>query len=405
MMRKIWLVAVEELKRTVLKRSFILVLLMVPLFLAVMIAPAIVMEKLRQNDLPLGYVDLAGILVGAQPPPSENGGRQLVLRPFPDEAAAGQALEAGEIQAFFVLNPGYPADRQADLVFRKAPDPAATRTFRRFVQWNLLEGIPDQTAWRAVSGAQLTLRNPDGTREFPSGGPPLGSVLPLALGLAFGGLLLTGSGSLMSGLTEEKENRTIEVLATSIAPPRLVTGKLIGILTINLIQLAFWVLVGVLAIWLAGDVLGIAWFQQVRPDWASILAVAAVAVPGYAFASAMMFAVGATVAEAQEGQAIGMLLFLALMLPTYLLIPISNQPDGGLAIALSLLPLTSVLTVGLRNLLVAVPLWQIAASVSIQTLAALGMLWLGGRAFRLGMLRYGKRLRLREALRHGRVGS
>jgi ABC-2 type transport system permease protein len=56
------------------------------------------------------------------------------------------------------------------------------------------------------------------------------------------------------------------------------------------------------------------------------------------------------------------------------------------------------MTVGFRSLFSVVPLWQVAASVAIQTACAVGALWLAGRAFRLGMLRYGQRLSLREIL-------
>jgi ABC-type Na+ efflux pump permease subunit len=68
---------------------------------------------------------------------------------------------------------------------------------------------------------------------------------------------------------------------------------------------------------------------------------------------------------------------------------------------LTLLPFTSLMTVGFRSLFSVVPVWQVAASASIQTACAVGALWLAGRAFHLGMLRYGQRLRIGELL--GRV--
>lgn len=120
-------------------------------------------------------------------------------------------------------------------------------------------------------------------------------------------------------------------------------------------------------------------------------------------AAAVMFALGATVVEPQEGQAIGSLLFMGLMAPVYALMAIANDPNGAVAVALSLLPLTSVLTFGLRNMLAVVPAWQLLASVGIQTICAIGALWVAGRAFRLGMLRYGQRLRLGEILRRAKA--
>jgi hypothetical protein len=69
---------------------------------------------------------------------------------------------------------------------------------------------------------------------------------------------------------------------------------------------------------------------------------------------------------------------------------------------LSLLPFTALPTVILRNIFGNVPLWQVAAGTGLQTAYALGALWVAGRAFRMGTLRYGQRLRWRELMR-GRV--
>lgn len=62
-------------------------------------------------------------------------------------------------------------------------------------------------------------------------------------------------------------------------------------------------------------------------------------------------------------------------------------------------PFAALMTIALRSLFFSVPLWQILASVTIQTGFALLMIWLAGRAYRLGMLRYGKRLSLKDILR------
>jgi ABC-2 type transport system permease protein len=73
-----------------------------------------------------------------------------------------------------------------------------------------------------------------------------------------------------------------------------------------------------------------------------------------------------------------------------------EDPNGTLATALSLFPLTAPATLPLRLFVTPVPLWQISLSVGLLVVTALCGIWLAGRAFRLGMLRYGQRLRLRE---------
>ena len=404
-MSKTRLVAFEEIRRNAFKKSFILVLFSVPFFIVMMVVPGIVMEGLSRNDLPIGYVDLSGALEGARMPPQDDSDRKVVLIAFASQDEARTALDAESIQAYYLLQSDYLDSRRAELVYREQPDSDATRHFFDFLQVNLLSELPLEIAWRAADGSSTTIENPEGTRRFPSGGPTLGSVLPIFFGLAVGGLLLLGAGSLMTGLVDEKSNRTMEVIATSISSSRMISGKLFGTLTVGLFQLAFWIMIGIFAIWLAGSVFDVSWSQNPKVEWSSLFSVVAVAIPGYVFASAILFALGATVVDAQEGQSLGPLLFMVMFIPVYALIAIANEPNGAVAVALSLLPLTSVLTIGIRSMLIVVPAWQILASVVIQLFFAIAAVWLAGKAFRLGMLRYGQRLRLREILGRGRAGA
>jgi ABC-2 type transport system permease protein len=197
----------------------------------------------------------------------------------------------------------------------------------------------------------------------------------------------------------------MEVLVTSISPIQLVVGKVLGIVAISLTQLATWSLVGILAVVIGGNVLGIEWLQNPSIEWGPILRMIAIAIPAYVLASALMFALGATVAEAQEGQSLGALFFMLHMIPLYLLMVLIENPNGTLSIVLSLLPFTSLLTVGFRSMFAVIPFWQIALSVAIQTLCALGAMWLAAFVFRLGMLRFGQRLKLAEIFRKRRTAT
>ena len=91
------------------------------------------------------------------------------------------------------------------------------------------------------------------------------------------------------------------------------------------------------------------------------------------------------------------------MIPLYLLVILIESPNGTLSVLLSVLPFTSLLTVGFRSMFAVIPFWQIGVCVAIQTLCALGALWLAASVFRLGMLRYGQRLKLGEIFRKRRT--
>ncbi len=397
MMSKLWSVAWHEYRRNVFKKSFILALLSVPLLIGVNIGLIAFMVSRENHNLPLGYVDHAGLLadpIAAPVGPSEEA---IELISFETEDEAREALESKEIQAYYVVTPDYFETSGADLFYLKEPGENASRQFYDFIRANLVVDQPPEIAIRAAEGSNIIVRTPDGSREF-RGGPTLGAVLPVLLSIAFIFLVLMSSGYLMGAVVEEKENRTMEVLITSLSPSKLIGAKVLGIVAIGLTQMAAWLLVGVLAVLIGGQLLGIGWFQNPGLDWPSILKVVAIAIPSYVLASALMTAIGCTVAQAQEGQQIGALFFMLFMIPLYAIMLIGETPNAAPSVVLTLLPFTSLMTMGFRSLFSVVPLWQVAASVAIQMTCAAGALWLAGRAFRLGMLRYGQRLSLREIL-------
>ncbi len=402
MMSKLWYVARHEYERNVFKKSFIFALVSVPLVLGGTIGMIALMVALDNNSAPVGYVDHAGLLADPIPAPvgRPEGGIEFIS--FPTDEDARAALESKNIQAYYVISPDYSETSRIEMVYLKEPGENVSRAFHELIRTSLLADQPPEIAQRAVGGSSVTVRSPDGRREF-HGVPTLGAVLPVLLSVAFLFLLLMSSGYLMQAVVDEKENRTMEVLATSLSPLQLIGGKVVGIVAIGLTQFTAWILVGILAILIGGNVLSISWLQNPSLDWGPILAVVAVAIPSYVLASALMFTVGSTVAQDHEGQQIGMLFFMLFMIPIYALVIIGETPDATASVVLSLLPFTSLMTVGLRSLFSVVPWWQVATSVAIQTTCAAGALWLAARAFRLGMLRYGQRLRIGEILGKGRA--
>jgi ABC-2 type transport system permease protein len=223
-------------------------------------------------------------------------------------------------------------------------------------------------------------------------------LLPPFVGIAFLLLLMMSSGYLMGTVVEEKENRTIELLATSISSAQLMGGKIAGVVAISLTQLASWIAFAGLALFIGGHVLKIEVIQNLSLDLRIILPIAVLGVPAYIMIAALLTAVGATVTESQEAQQVTGLFMLPLWLPFWFAPVLIENPNSSLAVALSLFPPTSLTAVILRQMFSQIPPWQLAASFAILTLCALGAVWLAGRAFRLGMLRYGQRLNWRELL-------
>jgi len=207
---------------------------------------------------------------------------------------------------------------------------------------------------------------------------------------------------LMSAVAEEKENRTMEIVVTSISPNQLIAGKVLGISAVALTQVIAWsVLIG-LAIEVGGRRLGIGVLQGITFDPRLVLELALIGVPTLVTIAALMVALGATVAEAHEAQQLTSLFALPMWAPYWLAIIIIRDANGPLATGLSFFSFTALSTFSLRVVFAPIPFGEIAASALVQTACAIGAMWLAARAFRLGMLRYGQRLRWRELFTVGK---
>lgn len=405
-MSKLWLVALNEYRRHVLRKRFIMVMLSVPLISVLMVGMVALTVSLTENNDPVGYVDHAGFLSDPLPAPLPGGAptdfgtpRQVSLLPFESEAAAQSALESGEIQAFYVIAADFETSKATKLVYTDRPGGDVRRQFWDFVQVNRLDDLDPETASRAVAGTNLLVRWPDdapgGGREF-SRETFLDIFIPLLTGFAFVFTLFSASGYLMGAIVEEKENRTIEVVTTSISSNQLIGGKVLGIILVTLTQLTSWIVLSLLVVYVGANLFHISALQHVRLDPSMILTMVAVAAPAFIMLAGLMTAVGAVFTESQEAQQMTGVFVFPFMIPIYFLQPIMEHPDSPLVLILSLLPPTSVATYSLRLGFSQVPTWQILTSVTITSLCAAAAVWIAGRAFRLGMLRYGKRLSLRE---------
>ncbi|HKJ26826.1 MAG TPA: ABC transporter permease, partial [Anaerolineales bacterium] len=242
MRSKFWYVAVYEFKRHVLKKRFLLAVFSVPLVLGASFLAGYVSYIVERNLDPLGYVDMAGILADPLPVPEDLIKDDAVdLIPYATDEEAKAALKNETIQAYYVIPPGYQTSREVFLVYSDEPGENAEDYFFTFLQVNVSAGLPEKVLTRALDGFDLTLRDPEGSRQFNSD-QILNILLPVILGFVFTFVLTTGSGYFANAVSEEKENRTIEVLATSMSANQFILGKVLGIVMVIFTQVTSWLL-------------------------------------------------------------------------------------------------------------------------------------------------------------------
>jgi ABC-2 type transport system permease protein len=396
-MRKIWLVFKHEYLRHVLRKRFLLALFSLPLFFLAIIVIGLVLILVQYNPLPVGYVDLSGVLKNPVGLSSEGRISPTVpIQPFASEDSARAALQAKKIQAYYVLAADYLQTGQVRIVAQDAPADMVQGQFQSFLRANLVAHQPPAVAKRLLEGASVTVRASQGNRQMATN-QVLNMILPLVGGILFILATNTSGSYLLQALVEEKENRTMEIIVTSLSPAQLMAGKIAGNMAVGLTSLLAWIVFGLLALAFALRFLFQGQVIQFNLGF-SILTFATI-LPAFVLVASLMAAVGATATESREAQQMAGMFTLPLSVPYMLLGPILSSPNSPLSIGLSLFPLTAPVTLPLRAALTIVPSWQIAASLALLFLLSGCAIWFAGRAFRLGMLSYGKRLSWKELLR------
>jgi ABC-2 type transport system permease protein len=396
-MRKIWQIIKYEYHRHVFQKRFILSLLSLPIAAAAMVLVALAIAAFSIDTSPVGYIDHSGILEDTD----LNGEKGTIFEPiikfkaYTEEKQARSDLEAEEIQAYYVIPEAYPESLEIDLVYFDEPDTGVQLQFNRLIQNNLdtFKELDPQVRQRLQEGGTVTVTSLDGSREMREDQWFM-IFTPYIAGIMFIIVVMTSGGYLLQAVVEEKENRTMEIVVTSVSPNQLMTGKIIGNIAVGLTQLVIWLLI----IWIAILLGGLFWPPleafSLPGDFALVLVL--MLLPAFVMVSAIMAAIGSTMTEMQEAQQVSSLFSLPITIPFYLSSPIMMNPNGSIAVILSYFPLTSPITVLMRMAFTVVPAWQIIISTTLLILFAIFSIWFAGRAFRMGMLRYGKKLSLKE---------
>ncbi|HSE64968.1 MAG TPA: ABC transporter permease [Thermoanaerobaculia bacterium] len=204
----------------------------------------------------------------------------------------------------------------------------------------------------------------------------------------------------LRGVIEEKTNRIVELVIASVRPTELMLGKIIGIGLVGLTQYLIWSLVAM---------------NLSLPGIASIMAMGesgAPAIPlsmigyfllffllGYFLYASVYTAIGAPFNTDQEAQQLSMIPSMLIIGGMAVYPSVMNNPNGPVAVFASLFPFTAPLIMYLRTAIAEPPGWQIVLCIVILILSTIGMAWLAGRIYRVGILMYGKKPTLPEIMR------
>jgi ABC-2 type transport system permease protein len=394
-MNKFFRIIAYEYSRHVLRKRFIFALLSVPLLIGLSMAISILAAVLSINTDPIGYVDQSGLLAHPVqlPPSTDFFTRRVQMIPYQTDTEARTALDNKKIQAYYVLSPDYLKTADASLVYMKEPDSSIQSQFLDFLRANLLTSQPAAIVTRITEGTQFTIQSPDNKQSL-AGSQWYNILVPIVAGVLFIIVILTSGGYLVRAVVEEKENRTIEIIVTSVSPGQLMAGKIVGNIAVGLTQIFFWMAFIGLFILIGRN--QFQWIQQLHIGGSFILLMVLALLPAFVMVASLMAAIGSTTTETREAEQISGIFSLPITVPYILIMPIITNPNSPLSLFLSFFPLTAPVTLTLRAAFTEIPIWQEALNLLVLYLCAAGAVWLAVRTFRLGMLRYGKRISWRE---------
>lgn len=315
----------------------------------------------------------------------------IEVTPYEDRDRAVGALEANDVEAVIV-------DGEELLVERAAGffgESSLVGLLQRAAATVALEEIVAVQGEAATSVIDLMTTDTLTTTSLSEEGADdetRGVVAYAGLLLLYGAILLYGTW-ILTGITEEKTNRVVEVLLSTIRPWQLLGGKILGIGALGITQFAGTVAAALIAV----DVTGVFDFPTLDVGAATTLVIWFML--GFLLFAVLFGAAGSLVSRSEDAQTVAFPMSMVAVVGFFLSMIALGDPEGVAALTGTFIPLTAPFVVPVRAALAAIPAWQYALSIVLTLGFTVAMVFVGGRIYAGALLRYGSRVGVREAWR------
>ena len=406
----------EYLER-VKRKSFIITTILMPLLmLAMMVAPALIMALSGPEEQTIAVIDDSGVVA----PRLQNEGD---IKFVPVNTALADLKADDNYQAILVIGKDVISEPDGNISLYTHGSPSMVT--EQFISGQLSDVIEDQRI-RAYEidnlrqildevnvDVQLQTYRLDKEEETATS-----SILSYLLGtfmmlILYMFIMLYGQ-MVMTSIIEEKNNRVLELVVSSVKPTDLMMGKILGIGAVAVTQILIWavLLIGC-SIWIM-PLLSTSVAQSGTADPAMIQAVAQLADPsfmgqllifmvlfligGYLFYSSIYAAIGSAVDNIQDASPLTSIALVPIILALIISMSVVQDPNSALALWTSYIPFTSPMVM-MARVPFGIPVWQSIVSLVILYVSFVGMIWLAAKIYRVGIFMYGKKPTVAELIR------
>jgi ABC-2 type transport system permease protein len=329
-----------------------------------------------------------------------------------EQAAVAEVMKPNHIAGYLVLTDSTLAGQSARYAGRNASSISdmdkLTSTVR---QENMMMRLEREGVRKDIIGDLATNRlklNTERLNERGRAGTGFGGVIVgLVVGVMLLFLIIFHGQNILRGVLEEKSTRVAEIVISSVKPEALLTGKVLGVGAVGLVQQIAWLAIGgYLVVFLSPIVAkavgggaaaaGAAASSPVGGVLSSVtLPFIGIAIlyfiVGFVFYATLYAAAGSMVNSEQEAQQAAIPVMLLIMSTWIMVNPVLASPNGTAARVLSWLPWSSPIIMPMRMGLTSVSPIEVGGSILVAILGSVAAMWLSARIYRVGMLMYGKK--------------
>lgn len=430
---KIGIIIAREFLQRVTKKSFIITTILFPvLMIGLMIAPALIMALSTTETKEIYVIDHSGIVAQNLKSSDE------VSFVIADEGAPDTLRTHGNSYGvLFIGNNIVEKPGNVQLYTGEASSMAVERTItsqmeeiikdEKLKQYNI-ENINEILRNVETTVTLQTFRTDSDNEESTSSSSMVSYAIGTLLSLVLYMFLLMYGQMVMTSIIEEKNNRVLEVMVSSVKPTQLMVGKILGIGSVAVTQIAIWgVLISsavgiLLPMLLPADIMAQATAlnagtldssaSNVDADLLGVIAaagnvayivklfalMAAFLLGGFLFYASMFAAIGSAVDNIQDASQLQTVAIMPIIIALVISMSVATDPNSPLAFWTSLVPFTSPMIMMMR-IPFGIATWEIALSLGILYISIIGMIWIAAKIYRVGIFMYGKKPSLKELIR------